>query len=615
MTIFDFFSLLGGLAMFLFGMHIMGDSLEKQAGNRLKPILEQLTSSPIKGVLLGAGVTAVIQSSSATTVMVVGFVNSGIMKLGQAISVVMGANIGTTVTAWLLSLTGIQADSFLMTLLKPATFSPLLAFVGIILLMGSKRRRDTAGILLGFAVLMFGMEQMSGSVQGLSQVPEFTRLMVLFSNPLVGVLVGAVITAILQSSSASVGILQALANNGVLTYGAAFPIIMGQNIGTCATAIISAIGANRNAKRVAVVHLLFNLIGTVLFMAIFYVLHWFLDFAFVGTAITAFGIAVTHTLFNVLSTVFMYPLMGVLEWLACRLVPDDKKAERFVLLDERLLNTPPVAIQQSRRLAVDMAQHAQQSLLAADGLFEHFDEAQALGVQTSEDMIDRYEDELGSYLVMVASQSLSQADSREVSKLLHIIGDFERISDHALNMAHGAQELYEKNLTFSPAAVQETRTMRAAVREILGLAVRAFENNDLAAAEKVEPLEQVVDHLQQEIKARHIERLQQGECTIELGFVLSDMLNNLERVSDHCSNIAASVIELEQRGAISAHGYVKSLHTGVQGARFDTLYSQYMQQYDSQLDYRDEQSEHGAAGEQLRFEDPGVDAPLNPQQV
>ncbi len=580
MTVFDFFTLLGGLAMFLFGMHIMGESLEKKAGTRLKPILEQLTSSPIKGVLLGAGVTAIIQSSSATTVMVVGFVNSGIMQLGQAISVVMGANIGTTVTAWLLSLTGIQADNFLLTLVKPATFSPLLAFAGIILLMSNKRHRDTAGIFLGFAVLMFGMEQMSGSVKGLAQVPEFTRLMVLFSNPIVGVLVGAVVTAIIQSSSASVGILQAIANTGTLTYGAAFPIIMGQNIGTCATAIISSIGANRNAKRVAAVHLLFNLIGTIVFMVFFYALHGLIGFSFVGESISAFGIAVTHTTFNVLSTILMFPFMKGLEWMARRIVPDDKKAERFTLLDERLLMTPPVAIQQSRRLAVDMAQHAHQACMAADTLFDHYDDAQMKIVLENEELIDRYEDELGSYLVQVASQALSEADSREVSKLLHIIGDFERISDHALNMANGAAELHEKNLAFSPIAVQETSTMRAAVQEILTLAVRSFEDNDLNAAEQVEPLEQVVDLLKDEIKARHVQRLQAGACTIELGFVLSDLLNNLERIGDHCSNIAASVIEIERRGAMGAHGYTKSLYSGSQSARFNELYTQYLASYD-----------------------------------
>ncbi len=581
MTIYDFFTLLGGLAMFLFGMHIMGDSLEKQAGNRLKPILEQLTSSPLKGVLLGAGVTAVIQSSSGTTVMAVGFVNSGIMQLRQAIAVVMGANIGTTITSWLLSLTGIQSDTFLLTLLKPTTFAPLLAFVGIILFMG-KKRPHTAGILLGFAVLMLGMKQMSDAVAGLAHVPAFTRLMVLFTNPLLGVLTGALVTAIIQSSSASVGILQAIASTGGLTFGAAFPIIMGQNIGTCATALISAIGANRNAKRVAAAHLLFNLVGTLLFLALFYLLHALLRFPFVQLPIGLLGIAVTHTAFNVLSTAMLYPFMGALEWLARKLVPDDQQAERFALLDERLLATPPIAIQQCRRLAVDMAQHAQQACLAADSLFDKYDERQVELVRDNEEMIDRYEDQLGSFLVKVATQSLSEADSREVSKLLHIIGDFERISDHALNMARGAQELNDKNLSFSDAAVRETAVLRAAVRNILELAVTAFENNDLDMAQRVEPLEQVVDLLRSEIKARHIARLQQGTCTIELGFVLNDLLHNLERVGDHCSNIAASVLQVEQRGAEGPHSYIRNLPTGAAGPRYNQLYREYLQAYDPQ---------------------------------
>ena len=580
MSIYDIFHLMGGLALFLFGMSIMGDALEKRAGKRMKPILEQLTSHPLKAVLLGAGVTAVIQSSSATTVMVVGFVNSGIMQLRQAIGVVMGANIGTTVTAWILSLTGIQSDNFWMTLLKPSTFSPILAFVGIILLLASKRHKDTAGILLGFAVLMFGMETMSDSVSGLSHDPGFVNLLMLFSNPLFGVLVGAVVTAIIQSSSASVGILQAIAHTGSLSFGAAIPIIMGQNIGTCITAILSAIGANRNAKRVAAAHLFFNLIGTLIFLALFYALNAVLRFSFINMPINAFYIAAIHTIFNLLTTALLFPFIGWLEKLATRAVPDDRKAERHVLLDDRLLNTPAIALEQSRRLTAKMAKEIEEAYLKADSLLDRFDEKGFEEVHLAETQVDQYEDELGSYLVKISTKSLPERDSQEISKLLHLIGDFERISDHAVNITEVARELDEKNIQFSPAGQEESKVMRAAVREILGLAVKSLVDNDLTAAERVEPLEEVVDLLRANIKLNHVERLRNGVCTIELGFVLSDLLTNLERTADHCSNIAASIIEIERTGSIDAHAYMKRLRSGEAGPQFHSMYEEYLHKYD-----------------------------------
>ena len=579
MNIYDIFHLLGGLAMFLYGMHIMGEALEKSAGKRLKVILEKLTSKPIKGVLLGAAVTAVIQSSSATTVMIVGFVNSGIMQLRQAIPVVMGANVGTTVTSWILSLTGIRSDSFLLTLLKPSTFSPLVAFAGILLLMAFRRRRDTGRIFLGFAVLMFGMEQMSGAVAGLAALPAFHQAMLLFANPLIGVLVGAVVTAIIQSSSASVGILQAVANTGSLSYGAALPIIMGQNIGTCVTSIISAIGANRSAKRVAMVHLYFNLIGTAIMLGMFYLLDALIGFAFTALPVNAFGIATIHTSFNLLATSVLFPFISQLEWLARKTIKDDKRGEQLELLDERLLKTPTIAIEQSRRLTVEMARLAQKAFLLADGLLEQYDGKVCQQVEEAEQAIDRYEDRLGAYLVKVSALNMSRLESQEVSKLLHSIGDFERISDHAVNLSEAAQELYTKGIRFSLEAQQETRTMRAAVREIVALAVDVFTQSDLALAENVEPLEQVVDRLRANIKANHVERLRSGLCTIELGFVLSDLLTNLERISDHCSNIAANVAEIARHGNPGTHEYMRQVHDGKTSPQYQTLYENYLHQY------------------------------------
>ncbi len=579
MNVYNAFSLLGGLALFLFGMQLMGESLEKRAGTRLKPILEQLTKSPIKGVLLGAGVTAIMQSSSATTVMTVGFVNSGIMTLRQAISVVMGANIGTTITAWLLSLTGIQSSNFWVSLFKPATFSPLLAFVGIVMHLTSRRKKDLAGILIGFAILMFGMGQMSDAVSGLAKDQGFISLVTLFSNPVLGVLVGAFVTAVLQSSSASVGVLQAIANTGAISYASALPIIMGRNIGTCVTAIISAIGANSNAKRVAAVHLIFNLIGTLVFLALFYLFNALFRFAFVNHAASAFGIAIIHTVFNVFTVTLLFPFMDKLEWLARRTVHEDKRGERFVVLDDRLLATPSIAVEQCRKLSCEMATIAGDAFLDAMQLLDRFDHKKAEAIADAESQIDMYEDKLGEYMVKVGTRQLSDRDGRELSKLLHIIGDFERISDHAVNLVEVADEINRKKIQFSPAAQHETRVMREAVSECLRITVDAFVKNDLAMAEQVEPLEQVVDLLRSQIKAAHIDRLKTGCCTIELGFVLSDFLTNLERVSDHCSNIATSVIETERHGSVDAHEYVKSLSHGEAGERFQQMHLAYLEKY------------------------------------
>jgi len=579
LSVYDVFGLMGGLAMFLFGMHIMGESLEKRAGSKLKPILEHLTSHPFRAVMLGAGVTAIIQSSSATTVMVVGFVNSGIMQLRQAIGVVMGANVGTTITAWLLSLIGIQSSNFWLTLLKPSAFSPLMAFAGIILLLTSKRHKDTAGILLGFAVLMFGMEQMAGSVKGLSHDPGFISLLTMFTNPLIGVLAGAVVTAVIQSSSASVGILQALSLTGNLNYGAALPIIMGQNIGTCVTAIISSVGANRNAKRVAAVHLIFNLLGTAVFLILFYLLNAFLRFSFMQSPISAFGIAVIHSLFNLATTALLYPFIAALEKIARKLIPDDRRGELFVMLDDRLLNTPAIAIAQCRKQTMEMAVHSRDALLKADGLLDQFSRNVFELVGEMESRVDQYEDKLGGYLVKISAQPLSKAESHEAFKLLHIIGDLERISDHAVNLSEAAEEMYNKGLSFSQEAQQDVAVMRRAVRDILSLTVEALLHNSADQAQRVEPLEEVVDTLRDTIKAGHIKRLQTGACTLEMGFVLSDVLNNLERVSDHCSNLAAGLIEIERGGNADAHAYMKALRDGESGRLFQTLYEEYLRQY------------------------------------
>ena len=560
MSIYNVFSLLGGLAFFLYGMQLLGSSLEHRAGNKLRPILQSLTNSNLKGVLVGAAVTAVIQSSSATTVMLVGFVNSGIMQLHQAISVIFGANIGTTITSWILSLSGIQSDNFWVSLLKPSTFSPILAFVGIIMFFASKRKRDIASILLGFSILMFGMDLMSSSVTGLADVPAFVNLLTLFSNPLFGVLAGTIVTGIIQSSSASVGVLQALANTGAVSYATAFPIIMGQNIGTCVTALISSVGANRNAKRVAIAHLYFNVIGTVFFLILYYIARGFIDPQLMEAPIGALGIAVFHSIFNIACTIVWFPFIGLLEKLAIKSVPDDDTDnDTGFMMDDRLLATPSIAIDLCRKVTCDMAVLTKNALLLALDAIKSYNDKESAKVSDMEEKADTYEDKLGAYLVKVSARSLSEEDSQETAKLLHSIGDFERISDHARSIVECAQEKHDKGLHFSEEARKEIDILSAAVAEIVNKTIDCFVKNDAQLATEVEPLEQVIDTLKLEIKNRHIRRLQNGTCTIELGFILSDLLTNLERVSDHCSNIAFSVIEVANHGELDSHQYLREV--------------------------------------------------------
>ena len=562
MTVFNVFSLLGGLALFLFGMDIMGKALEKQAGGQLQKILSKLTDNPLKGFFLGLCVTAVIQSSSATTVMVVGFVNSGIMELHQAIGVIMGSNVGTTVTSWILSLSGLQGDSLLINLLKPTSFSPLLAFIGILLYMcKSEKKKGVGTILIGFAVLMTGMTTMSNAVLPLQNEAWFTSLFTRFSNPLLGVLVGALVTGIIQSSSASVGILQALSATGVITYGSAIPIIMGQNIGTCVTALISSVGANKNARRAAMVHLYFNIIGVTLFLTVFYGANLLLDFAFVNETVTAWGIAVVHSIFNLTATAVLLPFANGLEKLAILTIPDDAEKESFALLDERLLNTPAVAVERARAATADMAELARVGVVQAMSLTHKWDDSLAQKVREEEEKVDKYEDALGTYLVKLSSREMSHADSQSVNTLLHTISDFERISDHSVNVLHSAEEIHAKSIAFSKDAQEELQVLEGAVQDVLSRTTDAFRKGDLHLAGKVEPLETVVDELVRAIKARHVARLQTGSCSIEYGFVLEDLLTNYERVCDHCSNVAVAQIEVAQ-DSFDTHAYLNDLRYG-----------------------------------------------------
>ena len=562
MTVFNVFSLLGGLALFLFGMDIMGKALEKQAGGQLQKILSKLTDNPLKGFFLGLCVTAVIQSSSATTVMVVGFVNSGIMELHQAIGVIMGSNVGTTVTSWILSLSGLQGDSVLIKMLKPTSFSPLLAFIGILLYMcKSEKKKGVGTILIGFAVLMTGMTTMSNAVLPLQNEAWFTSLFTRFSNPLLGVLVGALVTGIIQSSSASVGILQALSATGVITYGSAIPIIMGQNIGTCVTALISSVGANKNARRAAMVHLYFNIIGVTLFLAVFYGANLLLDFAFVNETVTAWGIAVVHSIFNLTATAVLLPFANGLEKLAILTIPDDAEKESFALLDERLLNTPAVAVERARAATADMAELARVGVVQAMSLTHKWDDSLAQKVREEEEKVDKYEDALGTYLVKLSSREMSHADSQSVNTLLHTISDFERISDHSVNVLSSAEEIHAKSIEFSKDAQEELQVLEGAVQDVLSRTTDAFRKGDLHMAGKVEPLETVVDELVRAIKARHVARLQTGSCSIEYGFVLEDLLTNYERVCDHCSNVAVAQIEVAQ-DSFDTHAYLNDLRYG-----------------------------------------------------
>ncbi len=549
MDIFKVLTMIGGLCLFLFGMNLMGQALERRAGGKLRTLLDKMTSNVFAGFLTGLGITAIIQSSSATTVMVVGFVNSGLMTLRQAINVIMGANVGTTVTAWLLSLAGIDSGNMWIKLLKPTSFTPVLALIGIIFYMFCKdtKKKDTGMILLGFATLMFGMDTMSGAVAGLKDVPGFAELFIMFKNPILGVLVGAVLTGIIQSSSASVGILQALALTGQVSYAAAIPIIMGQNIGTTVTALLSSVGTNKNAKRAAVVHLMFNVIGVVVLLTVFCIVKAIFAPAILNESATMYGIAIAHSLFNILCTAMLLPAGNLLEKLAIRMVPDAAhKEEAAVELDERLLATPSLALRQCRAVANDMAECAVRALENALAAFTHYTPALADSIRADEDRCDHYEDVIGTYLVKLSAQKMGEAESEEATELLKTIGDWERISDHAVNVLESAEELQAKGLSFSGSARAELITLSDAIREILSLAETAFLHQDVEAAMKVEPLEQVIDTLKEEMRTRHILRMQQGQCSIEAGFVWSDLLTDLERTSDHCSNIAGCVIDAAQ---------------------------------------------------------------------
>lgn len=586
MDIFGILSMVGGLALFLYGMNTMGEGLSKASGGKLEKILEKLTSNPIKAVLLGAGVTAVIQSSSATTVMVVGFVNSGIMKLSQAVGIIMGANIGTTVTSWILSLTGLEGDNFFVTLCKPTSFSPILAIIGVIFIMFTKKEKlhDVGKILVGFAVLMTGMTAMSDAVKPLANVPEFTRILTMFSNPLLGLIAGMIFTAIIQSSSASVGILQALCATGSLTYGTVLPIIMGQNIGTCVTAIISAMGASRNGKRAALVHLYFNIIGTAIFMAVFYLINAFFPFEFLNQSANAVGIATIHSVFNIVATLILLPFGKGLEKLAYLTVRETQEEremvaipDEFALLDERFLDKTSLAMEHCCTVTYNMADLSRKTLFYAFDLFDDYNDEKAEKVGLYEDRVDKYEDELGTYLMKLSSRDLNEKDSGSLSMLLHSIGNFERISDHACSLAAAAKELHDKKMQFSEKAHTELKIFTEAVREIVNITFDSFRHQDVEMAKTVEPLEEVIDDLNMELKARHVRRLTEGKCTIELGFVHSDIITSFERIADHCSNIAVCLIEVKREG-FETHEYLGSVKRE-DNMYFMTKYEQYKEKY------------------------------------
>ena len=588
MDIFGVLSLIGGLAIFLYGMDLLGEGLTGASGGKLEKILEKLTSSPIKAVLLGAGVTAVIQSSSATTVMVVGFVNSGIMKLSQAVGVIMGANIGTTITSWILSLTGIESSNIFISLLKPTSFSPVLAAVGIVFLMFLKKDslKNPGKIMIGFALLMYGMDAMSSSVAPLAEVPQFASILTAFSNPVLGMLAGMLFTAIIQSSSASVGILQALCSTGILSYATALPIIMGQNIGTCVTALLSSIGATKNGKRAAIIHLYFNVIGTVTFMIVFYALNAVIHFSFLNLTAQEFGIAVIHTTFNIITTAYLLPLRKVLEKLAyatIKLDDDEKRImdrrseNEFALLDDRFLEAPSLAVEHCKQVINKMADISRESLFISMSLIGGYDEEQALRVGELETRADKYEDALGTYIMKISTKNLKKEDSEMLNVMLHCIGDFERISDHACNICDSARELQQKNMQFSPKAETELDILSSAVREAVDISFDAFKSNSKNEADKVEPLEELIETLAVELKARHIRRLREGKCTIELGFAHSDILNNLERVADHCSNIAGDVIQSDQL-EFDAHEYLDGIKNK-DNQQFARDYKAYKEKY------------------------------------
>ena len=582
MDIFSVITLMGGLTFFLFGMNVMSGSLEKMAGGRLEEMLRKMTASPWISMVLGAVITIAVQSSSATTVMLVGLVNSGIMQFSQTINIIFGANIGTTLTAWITSLSGIQSDVFWIQMLKPKNFSPLLAFAGILMIMLSRKetRKSIGTVFVGFAVLMYGMEMMAGAVSPLADMPEFEMLLVKFQNPIVGVLVGTLFTGVIQSSAASIGILQALSLTGGITYGMAIPIVMGQNIGTCATSLISCIGTNVKAKRVAILHVSIKIIGTILCLSGFELLYAIFRWEFVGQSIAPWQIALVHTIFNLVTTALLMPVSQKLVKLTERLVRDKQRApaepEDAMLLDDRLLRSPSVAVAESFNVSTHMALQAQDILMLAMHLVEQYDPEGAQRVMDMEDQLDNYEDKLGTYLVKLSAQALSSQDSQIGSKILHAIGDFERLGDHAINIIKVAREIHEKRIVFSPAAQQELTTIVEALDEFLDITVRAFLNSDVELAGRVEPLEQVIDRLTAVCKDNHIRRLQKGACTIEGGFVLSDLLNNYERISDHCSNVAVAIIEVEHN-SFDTHKYLNGVKYG--NSTFNEIYDAYSEKY------------------------------------
>ncbi len=585
MDIFSVITLFGGLAFFLYGMHLLSTSLEKMVGGRLERVLRSMTSNRFKSLLLGMGITIAIQSSSAMTVMLVGLVNSGIMELGQSVGVIMGSNIGTTITAWILSLSGITSDNVFVQLLKPENFSPIVALIGIVLIMFAKssKKKDIGSVCVGFAILMTGMTLMSGAVKPLADLPEFREILMMLNNPFVAILAGTLITALIQSSAASLGILQSLALTGSISFQMALPIIMGQNIGTCITALLSSIGTSKNAKRVTAVHIYFNVIGTIICLTLFYVADSIFHFSFTNQPISSVMIAVVHSAFNLITTFILLPFSKQLEKLAVitirdkKLKPNAAADPHSVLLDERLLLSPSFAIGECRNTTMRMADLARRTLLDAIGLLTHYDEKIAQQIEENEEMVDLYEDKLGSYLVKISSKNLSHADSNDVSQLLHTIGDFERISDHAVNLLRVARELHDKNLKFSEKAQQELEIFTKAVVEILNITTDAFDENNLQLAYEVEPLEQVIDTLKVELKNRHIRRLQDGKCTIELGFVLSDILNNYERISDHCSNIAVCMIQIKD-STMDTHGYLNEVKNSGE-PRYTGYYNRFVDKY------------------------------------
>ena len=581
MDVFDILTLIGGLALFLYGMEMMGDGLKKMAGGQLESFLARLTSNRAKGFLLGLLVTAVIQSSSATTVMLVGFVNSGIMKLGQTISIIMGANIGTTVTSWLLSLTGISGDSFFLRILKPESFTPILAVIGVILIMAAKtdKKKNIGTILIGFAILMFGMETMSGSMEGLKESESFGQMLIMFSNPVMGIIMGTVLTAIIQSSSASVGILQALSLTGAIPYSTAIPIILGQNIGTTITPVISSISGNANSKRVALACVYIKMIGVIIVSVAFYILNGIFDFAIMHENVSVLSIAVIHTLFNIISTVILMPFCKQIEYISYKSIPDDKQEtnDEFAMLDDRFLNMPSFAVEKSRALVYEMVTKTKDALISAIGLLENYDKNIADDIERCESEIDKYEDKISAYLVKIAGRELSAADSLEVSRLLHSLGDIERISDHSVNIMKAAKEIEEKNIAFSESAMKDLRIMSGAVEEVLNITAESLVSSNPEEANKVEPLVKLISKLKHKIKKNHINRLREGKCTVELGFILSDLLTVYDRVAGHCSNIAVCLVEPDNE-LLESHEYINQMKSEEESGFF-AQYEEYKKKY------------------------------------